>query len=196
MSGVYFGFTARSFWQLYNDEISKPFRETNYQPEVFYQWNTDLILLGYDFSLLRVGFNHHSNGQDGLKSRSWNRITATALFSADRSAYYIRTWYRLPEDDKESPLDPTGDDNPDINDFYGRVEVGFGLKWHSLNVFTRIRNNLSFDDNRSAIEINMTYPINERYDLLLQYFNGYGDSLIDYNRHLTRVSLGVQLRFI
>jgi phospholipase A1 len=196
LSGVYFGFTAVSFWQLYNSETSKPFRETNYEPEVFYQFNSKLSVFGYKFNILRVGLNHMSNGESGLKSRSWNRITATALFSDKNTAYYVRSWYRLPEDKKTSLLDPLGDDNPDINDYYGRIEVGFGWEIGELDVFSQIRNNLSLKDNRSGIEINVTYPFNRRYDLLLQYFNGYGDSLIDYNRHQQRISLGIQLRFL
>lgn len=196
VSGVYFGFTAVSFWQLYNDETSKPFRETNYEPEVFYQFNSKLSLLGYKFNILRVGINHMSNGQSGLKSRSWNRITATALFSDKNTAYYLKTWIRLPEDEKTSLLDPLGDDNSDINDYYGRVELGFGIQFGELVVSSRIRNNLSFKENRSGIEINLTYPITTRYDFLLQYFNGYGDSLIDYNRHMNRISAGVQIRFL
>lgn len=196
LSGVYFGFTAVSFWQVYNSATSKPFRETNYEPEVFYQWNTDIKLLGYQFNLFRLGLNHQSNGQDGLKSRSWNRITATVLFSDEQSAYYLRTWYRLPEDQKTYPLDPLGDDNPDINYYYGRVELGFNVKWRKLNFATRIRNNLSLSDNRGSAEFNITYPINDRYDFLFQYFNGYGDSLIDYNNHQHRISAGVQLKFL
>lgn len=196
VSGVYFGFTAVSFWQIYNRESSKPFRETNYEPEVFYQFNSDIRMLGYKFNLLRIGLNHQSNGQDGLKSRSWNRVFATALFSDNNTAYYVKTWVRLPEDEKSNPLDPLGDDNPDINDYYGRIEIGFNYQLGEANMSTRIRNNLSFDDNRSGVEINLTYPINDRYDFLIQYFNGYGDSLIDYNRHQQRISAGVQLRFL
>ena len=196
LSGVYFGFTAVSFWQVYNDETSKPFRETNYQPEAFYQFNIDRSFAGYKFNMFRVGLNHMSNGQSGLQSRSWNRVTATALFSDVNTAYYVQTWVRLPEDSKESPLDPLGDDNPDINDYYGRIEIGFGYRIGNLDLTTRIRNNLSFGDNRSAIEINVTYPFTERYDFLLQLFSGYGDSLIDYNRHQQRASLGVQIRFL
>lgn len=196
VSGVYFGFTAVSFWQLYNDETSKPFRETNYEPEVFYQFNSDISLVGYKFNFLRIGLNHMSNGQSGLKSRSWNRITATALFSDKNTAYYLKTWYRLPEDAKTSPLDPLGDDNPDINDYYGRVELGFGFQVGNLDVFSRLRNNLSLKDNRSGVEINVTYPLTKRYDFLLQFFTGYGDSLIDYNRHQQRFSAGMQIRFL
>ncbi|MFT6270497.1 MAG: phospholipase A1 [Alphaproteobacteria bacterium] len=195
-SGVYFGFTAVSFWQLYNDETSKPFRETNYQPEVFYQFNTNISLAGYKFNLFRIGLNHMSNGQSGLKSRSWNRITATALFSDQNTAYFLRTWLRLPEEEKMSLLDPLGDDNPDINDYYGRVELGFGYRLGNLDITSSIRNNLSIDDNRSGVEINITYPFNKRYDVLVQYFNGYGDSLIDYNRHQQRFSIGMQIKFL
>jgi phospholipase A1 len=185
-----------SFWQVYNSETSKPFRETNYEPEIFYKWAPNWDVFGIRFNGAQIGLNHMSNGQDGLKSRSWNRVIATALFSSEDSAYYLKTWYRLPEDTKIDEFDPTGDDNPDILDFYGRIELGFAYKIGNVNMIARVRNNLSFDDNRSGIELNFTYPINERYDVLLQYFNGYGDSLIDYDRHLQRVSLGVMLRFI
>jgi len=195
-SGVFFGFTSTSFWQVYNSDLSKPFRETNYEPEFFYQWQPNWDVFGIRFNSAQLGINHMSNGQDGLKSRSWNRIIASALFSSEDAAYYIKTWYRLPEDEKENLLDATGDDNPDILDFYGRVELGFTYKIGNVELLTRIRNNLSLDNNRSGIELNFTYPIDQRYDILLQYFNGYGDSLIDYNRHQQRVSFGVALRFI
>jgi len=34
---LYFGFTLKSFWQAYSSDISAPFRDTNYRPEVFYE---------------------------------------------------------------------------------------------------------------------------------------------------------------
>lgn len=103
VEGVYFGFTLTSFWQLYNSEVSKPFRETNYEPEVFYQWNTNIKLLGFDFNAVQLGFNHMSNGQSAERSRSWNRITLASVFSDEDDLYYVRTWYRIPEDTKTSP---------------------------------------------------------------------------------------------
>lgn len=193
-SGVFFGMTLVSFWQVYNDETSKPFRENNYEPEIYYQWQADWDLFGYRFNQFNVGLNHQSNGQSGLKSRSWNRLYATAIFSDANSLYYFKTWYRLPEEAKEFTLDPTGDDNPDITDYVGRAEFGYGFNIGKVNILSKITNNLSFNENRGSIELNVTYPINDRYDWLLQYFNGYGDSLIDYNRHQQRVGLGIQLK--
>ena len=194
--GLYFGFTLTSFWQLYNSEVSKPFRETNYEPEVFYMKEADITLLGYDFSALQVGFNHMSNGQSGLRSRSWNRLFASVLFSDYDDLYYLKTWYRIPEDDKRTPADPTGDDNPNIQDYYGRVELGYGTRMGNFKLLARLRNNLSFGTNRGSIEMNLSYPLSDRYEILLQYFNGYGDSLIDYDRSQERIGLGFQLMFL
>jgi len=194
--GLYFGFTLTSFWQLYNSEASKPFRETNYEPEVFWQETADYSVLGYKFNTFQVGFNHMSNGQSGLRSRSWNRIFASIVFSDDDDIYYFKTWYRIPEDEKEDPLDPTGDDNPDIEDFYGRMEFGYGRKIGAFKVLALLRNNLDFSDNRGSIQLDFTYPISDRYEVMLQYFNGYGDSLIDYNRSQERIGVGFQLLFL
>lgn len=194
--GVYFGFTLTSFWQLYNNEASKPFRETNYEPEVFWQETADYSVLGYKFNTFQVGFNHMSNGQSGLRSRSWNRLFASIVFSDNDDIYYLKTWYRIPEDEKEDPLDPTGDDNPDIEDYYGRMEFGYGRKIGAFKVLALLRNNLDFDENRGSIQLDFTYPISDRYEVLLQYFNGYGDSLIDYNRSQERIGIGFQLLFL
>ncbi|MGK0529770.1 MAG: phospholipase A1 [Alteromonadales bacterium] len=194
--GVYFGFTLTSFWQLYNSEASKPFRETNYEPEVFWQETADYSVLGYKFNTFQVGFNHMSNGQSGLRSRSWNRIFASIVFSDDDDIYYLKTWYRIPEDEKTDPLDPTGDDNPDIQDYYGRMELGYGRKIGAFKVLALLRNNLDVDENRGSIQLDFTYPISDRYEVLLQYFNGYGDSLIDYNRSQERIGIGFQLHFL
>ena len=100
----------------------------------------------------------------------------------------------MPEEDKAFELDPTGDDNPDITSYIGRGEFGYGFDFGKVNILAKITNNLSFSKNRGSIELNLTYPINKRYDWLLQYFNGYGDSLIDYDRHQQRIGLGIQLK--
>ena len=194
--GVYFGFTLTSFWQLYNSEVSKPFRETNYEPEVFWQETADYSVFGYKFNTFQVGFNHMSNGQSGLQSRSWNRLFASIVFSDNDDIYYLKTWYRIPEDEKDDINDPTGDDNPDIQDYYGRIELGYGRKIGAFKMMALLRNNLDFDENRGSIQLDFTYPISDRYELLLQYFSGYGDSLIDYNRSQERIGVGFQLLFL
>ena len=195
-TGLYLGFTAMSYWQVYNGEASKPFRETNYEPELFYSWRNELSFAGFKFNQIRFGLSHQSNGQSGLRSRSWNRLFASAMFSDDESFYHIKAWYRIEEDEKENPFDSAGDDNPDITSFMGHTVLGYGTKLGNFNIMALVRNNLKTRDNKGSVELNFSYPINTRYDFLLQYFNGYGDSLIDYNRHQQRFGLGIQLKFI
>lgn len=195
-SGLYMGFTAVSFWQVYNDEVSKPFRETNYEPELYYSWRDEISVLGFRFNQIQLGINHQSNGQSGSLSRSWNRLFGSIIFSDQSSVYYIKAWYRFKEDPKVSPDSASGDDNPDITHFLGHGEIGYGTKLGDFKILALLRNNLKTSENRGSIELNLSYPISQRYDLVLQYFNGYGDSLIDYNNHQQRIGLGVQLKFL
>lgn len=195
-SGLYFGFTAVSYWQVYNSEASKPFRETNYEPEVFYSWRNELTFAGFKFNQIRFGLTHQSNGQSDVRSRSWNRLFASAMFSDEDSFYHVKAWYRIKEDEKTDPSDSAGDDNPDITKFMGHTEFGYGTKLGEFNVMALVRNNLKTSDNKGSVELNLSYPISTRYNVLLQYFNGYGDSLVDYNRHQQRIGLGIQLKFI
>lgn len=194
-SGLYLGFTAKSYWQVYNSDVSKPFRATDYEPEIYYAWDNELSILGFKFNQLQLGFNHQSNGRSNELSRSWNRLFASALFSDKSSFYYIKTWYRIPEDEKETPTSAQGDDNPDITRFLGHLELGYGTNWGDFNIVGLLRNNVRTSDNKGSIELSISYPLTDHYDVLFQYFNGYGDSLIDYNRHQQRVGLGIQLKF-
>ncbi|QTH63549.1 phospholipase A [Psychrosphaera ytuae] len=195
-SGLYAAFTAVSFWQVYNADASKPFRETDYEPEVFYSFKNEYELLGVPFNELRLGFNHQSNGQDLFNSRSWNRLYVQALIDIDDTYYALKVWWRIPENEKDDELDPTGDDNPDITDYLGNFEFEVGHQYKHYHFFAKWRNNLDFSENRGAIELNFNYQFTEKYKVLIQYFNGYGDSLIDYNRHQQRLGIGVQLNFI
>lgn len=195
-SGLYLGFTAKSFWQVYNSDVSKPFRATDYEPEVYYAWQNELSILGFKFNGLQLGFVHQSNGRSNEFSRSWNRLFASALFSDESSFYYVKTWYRIPEDPKETPTSAQGDDNPDITKFLGHIELGYGTNFGDFNAVAMLRNNLRTSENKGSFEVNISYPLTDNYDVLFQYFNGYGDSLIDYNNHQQRIGLGIQLKFI
>jgi len=190
-----FAFTTTSWWQAYNSDISAPFRETNYEPEVIFNYHHAWSLLGLPVEQTTLSFNHQSNGQTGQLSRSWNRVILGFAFApADNVLWGFRTWYRLPENEKKTALDPSGDDNPDIERYMGYGEIG-GL-WsisdkHSLEFM--LRNNLRSDNNRGAIQLGWSFPINDRIQGYIEYFNGYGESLIYYNHHAHRLGIGFKL---
>ena len=183
---LYFGYTQTSWWQLYAP--SSPFRETNYKPEVF-------MMIPYGkkdhtaLKALKLGFLHESNGQDTPKSRSWNRLYAESYFQVDNLFINPRVWYRIPENEGE-------DDNPDLEDYLGYGDLNFILPYKSHNFKLLLRNNLKFNgENKGFTELSWTFPLMNSKNSFgyLQLSNGYGDSLIDYNKDLSRFSFGISL---
>lgn len=67
-------YTQKSWWQLSNSDESSPFRETNYEPQLFLGFATDYSFAGWTLRDVEMGYNHDSNGRSDPTSRSWNRI--------------------------------------------------------------------------------------------------------------------------
>ncbi len=184
------GITLEAWWQLYSSDLSSPFRETNYQPEIFYM----VPLLWGPFggnTALVLGLEHQSNGQVQGLSRSWNRLYSTLIYERGRFVASIRPWYRLPESAKEEVGDAEGDDNPDILDYMGHGEIGFSWRDSQNEYAVRVRGNP--DTGKGAINIGWTFPFFAKFRGFVQYFDGYGDSLIDYDHYQQRIGLGVAL---
>ena len=175
--------------------MSSPFRETNHEPEIFMVFNNDWQLAGLTNSLLAVGAVHQSNGNYLGRSRSWNRVYGTMIFDRGSFALKGKLWWRIPEDKKEFKDDTQGDDNPDIGDYMGNFEISaaYGLDEHRFTAL--MRNNLD-KPNHGALEMTWSYPIKGNLRLYTQYFNGYGESLIDYNAPTQRIGLGIAINDI
>jgi len=185
---IYAAYTNRSFWQVYNSEMSSPFRETNHEPEVWAQFTPSWEIFGFSNLANSIGVVHQSNGQGGVLSRSWNRIYANFVFAKGNFAFGIKPWIRFSED-------ASNDDNPDITDYMGHFEVRAGYEWNG-NVFSVMsRNNLESGFDRGAFEFGWSFPL-WKYPYLkgyIQYFRGYGESLIDYNHFVNRIGIGISL---
>lgn len=185
-----FGFTIQSWWQLYNHDLSRPFRETNYQPEIFYTTPLTWQPANGKTNLV-IGFEHQSNGRTQVISRSWNRLYATFTFAKDNYAVSFRPWWKIPEGDKVTTPEESGNDNPDITDYMGHFELTGVYKHNDLEfAFTGRRN---FKENKGGIELGMTFPLSGKLKGYLQYAQGYGESLIDYNHYQKRIGIGIAL---
>ena len=197
---LWFGYTQLSFWQLYDADHSRPFRENNYEPELIYSLRPNDFLPDFKLSpgIFNIGLVHQSNGQSNPRSRSWNRVyiqpgIERSFGSGRRIILLARLWKRIGED-------AASDDNPDITDYlgHGDVELRYSLdgKWEA----TAIAKYRSFELNLAApwesIRLLMlAAPGEHNTNIHIQYFTGYGESLIDYNHRQTRWGIGMSFPF-
>jgi phospholipase A1 len=186
-------YTQVSFWQAFNSDISSPFRESNYEPEIMWRWVRPLRGDSLYNRAVVLGFVHQSNGRSEPLSRSWNRIYLNLIFEYQNLYVSVKPWYRIPEDPKTGPTDPSGDDNPDIADYMGYGEVTAVWVQGKHRVGLMLRNNLDSNSNHGAIQLDWSYPLGNKMQVYVQYFNGYGESLVDYNHSVNRIGAGLML---
>lgn len=200
---VWTAYTQQSHWQILNGSVSRPFRDTNYEPEVFINhpvrqegrwpyesWAYDKLNL----RMLGVGAVHQSNGQTDPISRSWNRIYAQGGFLLGEDLSLLaKVWYRVKEDARD-------DENPGIENFFGRGELNFnwspgrpvlGLP-HNSHYALRLRHSLRPSASHGSAQLEYSLPIKGGpLSLFIQAFHGYGENLLDYNHKQTTIGVGL-----
>lgn len=180
---VWAGYTQQSYWQVYNRH-SRPFRSSDYQPEIFITQPVKASLPGDgDLRVLGAGVVHQSNGQGDPLSRSWNRAYLMGGAEWGKLTVVPRLWFIFPEDKKTS-------DNPDIADYMGYGDVHFLYNLGEKNTFGgMIRYNPS--TSKGAVQLDYARPISGGMKGYVQIFHGYGENIQDYNHLNTTIGLGV-----
>src|SRR3954469_25136075 len=183
---LWFGYTQAVNWQAYNATNSRPFRETNYEPEAILTFGTGNE--GNGFKLVNLGLSHQSNGRIESDSRGWNRFYVQGGWEWDRLTVLARVWQRIPESSKD-------DDNPDIKDYLGRGDIVTRYQTAGGYVTSLLlRHTLQSAPQRACAQLDWATPVLTSLGaarLDLQLSSGYGESLIDYNHKQTTIGVGV-----
>ncbi len=200
---LYFGYTQKSFWQLWDHDNSRSFREQNYDPEFFYDledlWEIDLLRLGL--------WEHESNGDKERinenneavnYSRTWNRsyLTIREHFLDGFLGLGLKIWRVNDREDNE--YGSFYDDNPGIQQYFGSGEVYIDMGTGPEKISLMLRKGWKSKTETVRLEAFLPFsyigiPL-KGTDLYFQYFNGYGESLIDYNRRVRRFAIGFSVR--
>ncbi|AJC45017.1 MULTISPECIES: phospholipase A [Xanthomonas] len=180
-------YTQSSRWQVYNAEQSRPFRETNYEPELMLVFRNNYSLFGWKGRMTGIQLTHQSNGRSDPLSRSWNRAMLNIGLDRDNWALVLRPWYRIPESRKQ-------DNNPDIEDYMGRGDATLIYNRNGHEVALMARHSLRGGDrSHGAVQLDWGFPISNLLRGHVQVFDGYGESMIDYNHRATYVGVGISL---
>jgi phospholipase A1 len=181
--GLWFAYTQQSQWQVYESDISRPFRETNYEPELFGTFHPDMDLGGWRLNLVSFGYNHQSNGRADPISRSWDRLFVEAGVERGNLVVLARAWARIRIGEEE-------DDNPGITDYYGNAEINALYKWRG-NTFTLMGRGNPSSGKGAAQFTWSTRPLLGPLRGYVQLFTGYGESLIDYDWRQSTIGVGI-----
>ncbi|CAM3293484.1 phospholipase A [Aequorivita lipolytica] len=184
---VWGAYSQSSRWQIYNNTLSRPFRETNYQPEAFLIFGTPYRIGNFKGVYMGVGLNHQSNGRSNPLSRSWNRVIFQMGWEVNKVQIVLKPWIRLPEAENN-------DDNPDIDDYMGRAQLDLSYNAGNHNFELATRHSLRGGSNSHAsARLDYSYRFIKNLKVHAQVFTGYGESLIDYNHNQTTVGVGLSL---
>ena len=185
LGNFYLGYTQTSVWDL--SANSRPFRDTSYRPSFF--WQGTSLGNGMKPNVVRAGFEHESNGKDGLSSRSINMFFVQPAwltgFSDGRIFGFGPKFYAY--QDKS--------DNPDIQRYRGYAdwELGYG-RTDGAMLRALLRSGTA---GYGSAQVEISYPLRNPLFartggfVFCQLFKGYGATLLDYNRSSsTQVRLG------
>ncbi len=189
---LWVAYTQQSMWQLWNHAESSPFRNTDFQPEVIYVVPTPDFLKhatgGWIWQMSEFGFVHQSNGQSDALSRSWNRVYASVGAEHGSVTAALRIERRLDQQGSAN------DDNPDITRQLGRIETQLSWSPGHATAMLLWRPSLA---GRGSVQLDWTYPVHrDRPDGLRWYvqgFQGFGETLLDYNVKQTSLGVGLTL---
>ena len=183
---LWFGYTQRVNWQVYNHKDSRAFRETNYEPEAILTFGTGNE--GNGLKLINLGVSHESNGLTEIQSRGWNRVYGQGGWEWDRLSVLARVWHRIPDNAND-------DDNPDIKDYMGRGDLVARYQTAGGYVTSLlVRHTLRANPSRGFAQLDWATPLLNSLGaarLHVQISSGYGETLIDYNHKQTTIGIGM-----
>lgn len=178
---LYIMYTQKTFWNVF--ENSMPMHDMNFNPGI--GWTKPFFSKDRYVGKLTLLVEHESNGRDSIQSRSWNRISfcGSAIVS-DHLMVHAKFWIPIID----------GQNNKDILNYCGIYQQGIVYTTPNQNFqfgLTLVKRkgwNLNFNSIWEA-----SWRVNKKTNLNLfaQYYNGYGESLLDYNRFHSRLRVGI-----
>lgn len=191
---LWFAYSQSSNWQLFNGPISRPFRNTDHEPELIYIYPHDTVLPfapAWKWRYSGLSLNHQSNGQSLPLSRSWNRVILMGGIEKHKEfTVQAKLWQRLPENKVD-------DDNPEISQRIGRAELSGQWFYNSQHQFGLTLRHPLTHEKGGSVKFDWYKTLSDAntsaLKLHVQLFSGYGESLIDYNRAHTTLGVGLSL---
>lgn len=183
-SYLYLFYTQKAMWNVF--ERSLPFHDLNFNPGI--GASRHIIMKNRLVGKMTVMIEHESNGRDGTASRSWNKISlAGEAYISPYLMAHAKFWIPIID----------GQYNKDILKYSGVSQAGFQAismddKW-VLDMTLVKRQGWNFNFN-TIVQLGYRINHNSNQFIMLQYYNGYGETMLDYNQYHSRLRFGLLIR--
>ena len=183
-SYLYLFYTQKCFWNVLQNSF--PMTDLNFNPGLGF--TKPLFVKNRFIGKVSLIFEHESNGKAEKESRSWNRVSlSTNIWIDPTTMVYAKMW--IPWVD--------GENNRDLLDYYGLYQVGISFrpisKRFQATVFVTKRRGWNFNYN-TVLEFSYKLFNNDNQYLFAQYYNGYGEGLLDYNKYKSQLRIGFVIK--
>lgn len=180
---LYLFYSQKCFWNIL--ENSMPMTDLNFNPGIGI--TKPLFAKNRYIGKLTFLVEHESNGRDSIQSRSWNRVALAAnVFVTKNLMVHAKVWVPIVD----------GENNRDIVDYCGWNQ--FGIQVVSDN--RRFTGGITIVPRHRIGSCNVVVDFavrlfkRENQYLFFQFYNGYGEGLLDYNKFHSQLRVGLLIR--
>lgn len=181
---IFLMYTQKTFWNVF--EKSLPMHDLNFNPGI--GWSKPFFNKDRYVGKLTLLLEHESNGRDSIQSRSWNRISIGGSVLIDPwIMVHGKVWIPIID----------GQNNRDILNYCGIYQTGVEIATQDrkfiwdITFVKRKGWNLNFN---TIFEFSWRFHKKSNQYFFLQYYNGYGESLLDYNQFHSRLRAGIVIK--
>lgn len=181
---LYLFFTEKAFWEVFQN--SMPMSDLNFNPGI--GWAKPFFVKDRYIGKMTLILEHESNGRDSIQSRSWNKVSLAAnAYVTDFLSVHAKYWIPIVD----------GENNRDILKYSGIFQMGFQVnsrdrRWTFGATFVK-RQGWNFNWNTN-IQVGFRFIKNSNQYLYLDWYNGYGEGLLAYNKFHNRLRIGLLIR--
>ena len=180
---LFLNFSQKTIWNVMEESL--PMRDMNFNPGI--GLGHLVIRKNKYIGSVFIMFEHESNGKDSLASRSWNKISAnTSIMLSKRLNAQMKLWIPIID----------GENNRDILEYNGIGHIGFNY----ISSNDRVRAGILTTWRTKSFSFNtqweLSYKLNKKVNqfLFIQYYNGYGENLLDYNQYKSVIRVGFVIK--
>jgi phospholipase A1 len=180
---LFISYTQLAYWDVFKESF--PFGDINFNPTIGIGKN--LVYNNRYLGDLVFQLEHESNGRDQEDSRSWNKVSLYGLFKlTPQWSYFAKVWIPIID----------GINNKDLAQY-----KGFSLMAVNYNRDNKF--NVSLILNKRAgklfnnnVTVNVAYKMfkSENQYLFCEFYNGYGEGLLDYKKFHQRFRVGFVIK--